>query len=523
LTGAEQRNATDIDLWTRAFAAEQAKQAGISVRAWLDAFVAREAAGAAPPPADDDRGRTARPEPDDPMTGWSPAREAFGQRSHRPEALEGVEASLVSAAAILARAVDDAAPVGAGSAREPLRSGRLADELGVRARVSHAGQSARRRLDSDEIQRLLAAPAQPAGWPEADSQAALGEIEQALREIREQMDAAAQLTEAAAGAPPNAAVAPQSAPSGEASTEAIANLGLDIARLVEVMDCGFERIETASVRQSLELRSEVSQMFGELASRMERFERHAADPGAEISAETVAEPAAASSMDIDPREIDSGGAPGGDASDEARIDEAVGQALSWWPSALPALAAPDLPEPAPQASAVENPDAELFEDASRLAELVQPAPHPPGSFAWPGHVLAERTATELAQTAEAQAGDDPDADLFVGPPEMASQEPCDRIVGAAPADPLAWPAPTAAEPDAQDDARDEVWFGAGSPQTRYEPAQDEEAPDHAPTAVARFNRPVRGRADADPGAGGGKRVRFPWLNARRADRRRKTA
>jgi hypothetical protein len=582
MIGAQQRTATDIDLWTRAFAAEQAQQAGMSVRAWLDEFIARETAGAAHGPdlgsAAHEASTSDHRASDEPTTCWSPARDAFGQRSHRPEARHAVEPAQVSAAAILARAVDDVDPIGPERARELVLSEPLPAELGIRARVSQAGANARRRLENDEIELLLNAPADPATSLETGSHAALSEIERALREMREQMDAAVQLSEAAATAPPGVAATPQGAPSSEASTEAIANLGLDIGRLVDVMDCGFERIEAASARQSLELRSEVSEMFDELASRIERFERQSAAPAPEATAETVAEPVIESahgrSLETDWREVDCGPAPSGDASDEAPLVDAAAQALDWQPSALPAPAEPDLPEQAPEASAVEVPGAELFEDPSALAGLVEPEPPADRSdvLDWPELASAARPMTEMDRPLEAQHDDlDDDAladdDLFNTPPKGDSEAAAnDGGADTALTDCFAWP-PAEPQPAAADH---DVWFGPGSHKLEGKPAPDQAthdanvdvartdpfawpraepqptaadhdpwcgpgshklegeptpdaAPDQTEITVTRFDPIDQARDDAAAAADGGKRVRFPWLLGRRGGQSRKSA
>ena len=500
MTGAQQRTATDIDLWTRAFAKEQAQQAGMSVRAWLDEFIAREAESAAHPPVLSSASHqlsaaSGHPASDDAMSCWSPAREAFGQRSHRPEALQAAIATQVSAASILARAVDDAGPVRAERAADRAHDEERPDELGIRARVSQAGASARRRLESDEIEFLLDDPAQPAGPVETEPPAPLSEVERALREMREQMDAAVQLTEAAASALSSAAPAPQRAPFAEASTEAIANLGHDIARLVDVMDCGFERVDSASAKLSLELRSEVSQMFDELASRIERFERESATSGAEPVVET--------SPAVDQRLFDSG-------PDEAQV---AAQAPSP-PTALPVLAATHAATQALEAPAVDDPDAELFEDPSVLAGLVEPQPRPasplPEAPDGPAPAFAAHAASDLAQR-EAATDDDPDADLFDSPPKMAGRDSLDHVADDASADPFAWPAP---EPSAEDHGAEDVWFGPG----RHKMG---EPPGEAEITVTGFDPRDRSRdlaADSDA-----KRLRFPWLSGLRGSQSRKSA
>lgn len=175
MNGSTLRSTHDIDLWTRAFAAEQARQAGMPVRAWLEEFVARETArAAAEAPASDYAGGS-----DDPMDTWRATRSPFGQR-------ESAEASRASAAAILARSVDDADTIVATPAEGSVEDGEWVDAIGVRARVS-------RRSEHDEIQD---APAPQADAP-LESEPPLSEVEWALQEMRKLLDAAGRLVDPA--------------------------------------------------------------------------------------------------------------------------------------------------------------------------------------------------------------------------------------------------------------------------------------------------------------------------------------
>ena len=186
MNGSTRRSTHDIDLWTRAFAAEQARQAGISVRAWLEEFVARETARAA---ADaPTHGRAGGP--DDPAAPWRPAWSAFGQRAG--DATQSAEASHASAIAILARSVDDAYAmdtIDATPAERSVEDGERADELGVRARVG-------RRSEHDEIEQLQDAPAPQTDAPIV-AEPPLSEVERALQEMRKLLDAAGRLVDPA--------------------------------------------------------------------------------------------------------------------------------------------------------------------------------------------------------------------------------------------------------------------------------------------------------------------------------------
>ena len=91
------------------------------------------------------------------------------------------------------------------------------------------------------------------------------------------MQAAAPHAAARAAAAPRPVAAPDGPALGQASADAIAQLGVDIARLVDVVDCGFERLEAAGAQQAVDLRSDFAQMLDELAGRLERADRPAVD------------------------------------------------------------------------------------------------------------------------------------------------------------------------------------------------------------------------------------------------------
>ena len=465
MTAAVQRSADDIDVWTRAFAEEQARQAGLPVRDWLNQFVADGEAAraedgsaglhpAATAPARE-RPAEARPgagdlvdesDPTDPPDVWRPAREAFGQRGSRPDTAEGTRAS---AAEILARAFDGAgAPDLAGATRAEggVLDNRGDGEVSVRARVS---QAPRPHLDIDEIDRLLGGPTSHADEEAGNEpQTALLDVERALREIREQIEAAEQVAEARERAEPGVAGAQASAGLGQASTEAIAQLGLDIARLVDVMDCGFDRVEAASARQTLELRSEVTQLFDELATRLEDVERRPGEPAA-------AAIGAAFSPEADLRERDDEPAPTVDADVHGPHDGATtvaaelsGELSGELPGELrspsPEPAASEVADRPPEAPAPHDPDWELFDapphsaaasflDSSDAADAA-PAEPP----AWSADALPTHPAAEVADQPPTAPGDcDPDVDLFAAPPEPSG------AAAGVPLDPADWPPPNA--------------------------------------------------------------------------------
>jgi hypothetical protein len=437
LTAAFQRSVDDIDAWTRAFAKEKATQAGLPVRVWLDRFAAdRQAApievesAGQPAPAVSardglaDARREARDWADDldstePLGAWGPAREAFGQRCSRPDALPTAERAQASAAAILARATDlpaAAHPDAPTHADGAVPDNRVAGELGVRARVS---QAPRPRLDIEEVERLLDGPvSQGDGQTGIEPQSALLDVERALREIREEIEAAEQVSETPEPSGPDVAEAEAPGGGGQASTQAIAQLGLDIARLVEVMDCGFDRVEAASARHTLELRREVTQLFDELAARLEDVERRPGEPAATTGA--------ALSPAVEPCERNDEPAPATDALfhaspdvESARREESAAELQSPLPEAA-ASEAGAAPSPAP---ALHDPDWDLFEAPQHSADAGSHDPSDPvgdatpEAPAWSADALPTQPAAEVAGQPWAVADTcDWDAELFAPTP-----------------------------------------------------------------------------------------------------------
>ncbi len=124
----------------------------------------------------------------------------------------------------------------------------------------------RRQLDDEDIELLLEGPVAPVAPPEAPR---LDEVEVALRQVREEVEAAAPHAAARTAAAPRPVTTPDGPALGQASADAIAQLGVDIARLVDVVDCGFERLEAAGAKQAVNLRTDVAQMLDDLAGRLE--------------------------------------------------------------------------------------------------------------------------------------------------------------------------------------------------------------------------------------------------------------
>ena len=164
----------------------------------------------------------------------------------------------------------------AGQRSGPGRSGRLRRrrgqlDRGTLQRACPGGRLAediaapRRQLDDEDIELLLGGPVAPVAPPAA---ARLDEVEVGLRQVREEVQAAAPHAAARAAAAPRPVAAPDGPALGQASADAIAQLGVDIARLVDVVDCGFERLEAAGAKQAADLRTDVAQMLDDLAGRL---------------------------------------------------------------------------------------------------------------------------------------------------------------------------------------------------------------------------------------------------------------
>ncbi|HEX3406391.1 MAG TPA: hypothetical protein VHS81_04060 [Caulobacteraceae bacterium] len=377
-------------------------------------------------------------------------------------------------------------------------------------------------MESEEIEQLLGGSAPQAGDPvEVEAHPPLSEVERALREMREQMDAAVLLAETAAPVSPSAAVASASVVREEASTEAIANLGLDIARLVDVMDCGFDRIEAAHARQTLELRGEVAQMFDELASRMDKFERQSTDPGA-AAAEDPSQAVATGELDQPAPVVDAGAV--------GQPDDGAGEADAWSPSAASGVPVADVGDPPQEASAAADPDSELFDEPPEPASSVGAGPHaaatadPFDGLAWAQSALPAPPAAEDAGQAW-KAADDPDSDLFDRPAELAGDDARGSAIDDARAGPTDRPTSDAPEPVAEDRSASEVWFGSWKHETRGEPAPDWRAAEQEPITVTGFHPLERlaGQAANLAQDGGAKRARFAWLRLRPDGQSRKTA
>jgi hypothetical protein len=420
LTEAVQWSPGEVDVWTRAFAEDHAQRAGLSVRDWLEQFVAREtalagpdalesdpprAAAAAPeddvpPPKPRDEPATAADElePDTSVTAWTPPRDAFGQRTERPGPQDG-----------------EAAPAAAGGFGDG-EDNSIEGHFSARARVAGLWDLAapRRQLDDDDIELLLEGPVARIAPPAAPR---LDEVEVALRQVREEVEAAAPHAAARAAAAPRPVAAPEGPALGQASADAIAQLGVDIARLVDVVDCGFERLEAAGAKQAVNLRTDVAQMLDDLAGRLEGAGRPIDAAKADVMA--GAEPAPTVAWD----ELDAEPAPTV-ASDEPDTEPP------------PTAASNDPDDGLPPTSPWDDPDADLFDEPADFASITHQGPF--------GRALARPDAggdLELAATAEDHGAPEMDwadrggwseaaADFerHVEAPDLASEP--DRDVGA---------------------------------------------------------------------------------------------
>lgn len=210
MTAAIQSKPEDVDAWTRAYAEEQARRAGVPVREWLDRFVI--------------------------------------EQSDHAEA--SVETLAVDASYELEVMPSPPETIDGARAADPLPDDDIA------------------RVLERQLAQLDAAEAAPAE-PRDDPAMRLGDIETALQQIAAEQGpgiVAGGHAEAESSAHPPAEL-PRS------SIGAIEGLSLEFARLAEVVDCGLERIEAITANEMAELRGEVAQLFDGLAARVDTVER----------------------------------------------------------------------------------------------------------------------------------------------------------------------------------------------------------------------------------------------------------
>ncbi|HVN00851.1 MAG TPA: hypothetical protein VMT68_11635 [Caulobacteraceae bacterium] len=137
-------------------------------------------------------------------------------------------------------------------------------------------------LDADDgaVTAAEAVAAEASVETPVDAAPSLDDIEGALRQVCEDIRAAE--PRHGAGAPPAASLAEAQsdrplAPE-QGSAVAISRLVADVALLLEVIDCGFERIEAVSALQMADLRGEMGRLLDEVASRIRDLEGRPAEP-----------------------------------------------------------------------------------------------------------------------------------------------------------------------------------------------------------------------------------------------------
>lgn len=270
MTAAAQSSPEDIDSWTRVYAEEQARLSGVSVREWIEQFVAQTAAGA----------ETAAPEAD-----AEPTRESWD--------LEGVAEQQPEIAA----AREEPDWVSRASAAFAIVEAQTIEDAPETPTETIAGPPAADEPRDDEIERVLDELAAQVDTVRAQMTAKLREessrrldgIERALRGMREQIQAAEQGVATSGELDSDI---PSPPPHFGGAVEARA---LETQRMVELVDSGFERLEASSARQMAGLRADIEQLFDALTARLDNIEQRAA-PIAAITAQ----PLLAADLDIKP-------------------------------------------------------------------------------------------------------------------------------------------------------------------------------------------------------------------------------
>ncbi len=416
LTATVQSSSGNIDAWTRAYAEDQARRAGLPLRDWLHQFVAQETGRSEGPSLERELDRTPAPlsldaaiEPHAEFAGavggWdSPAGFAYSPELDDAFALAATPSTALAPSAVVAldcveatgvaRFDQFADPVCADRSADLLvetgPSGAVVDELPERSvaaptppeALAEATATAEQPQDRDIEQALdgLAAQVdairdQLSARMRQESARRLDGIERALRQIRQEVEATDTSDDSGAACFTGTMAAPQH---GEAPltpfrpAEAIEDASVEVARLVDAVNRGFERSEAICAEQMADLRGVIVQMFEGLAARIDNLEQRSS--GAATEGERQPSPAARSEfecgpfdarpvltsiggpLDItqaspaDPWGATAAAAPVGDPADREPADRAdvdlafanEGQAQS----ASPQLAARDLPESA---------------------------------------------------------------------------------------------------------------------------------------------------------------------------------
>jgi hypothetical protein len=266
LTIAAQSNPEDIDSWTRTFAEEQARQAGLPLREWLEQFAAEQVARAegaslevepTPASAPSDPGEPIEPRlvvADD----WLDQPFDVPEPDAEFEVVESVASSgdddIPTDGSVVAHVDRDHSP--------PMEAAALTDPQDVEielvledllAQVDAVRDRMSARMHQGSVQRLDG-------------------IESALRRMREQLQAAEW----------GADVDGERAEKMGDAAELLDNPGPGVASMVKAVDSGVERIEAVGDRRMDALRGEIASMFESLAARIDQIERRSTEPATGI-------------------------------------------------------------------------------------------------------------------------------------------------------------------------------------------------------------------------------------------------
>jgi hypothetical protein len=317
LTAAVQSNSENVDAWTRAFAADQARQAGVPLRDWLTQFVADQTGR---PESESFAGRLGQTPASFSHDSASEPDFAFAESAgdcESPTELDhcsDLDAALAVGAAPLvgaARAspetcdVPDATEVARfAQGDDPVFGEWSSDDVAETCAPCDVGSdlpaesvvdpaptdptAPTAQLRDDEIEQALEGLStrvdsirrQMSAKQRQDSARRVESIERALRRMREELAASEQGDDSGvkcfanvAASQPNQALEVRYGAAGP-----VEHGRLEVDCMVEVVDRGFERIEAIGAKQAAELRSEIAQVFEALAARIDNIERPSIGP-----------------------------------------------------------------------------------------------------------------------------------------------------------------------------------------------------------------------------------------------------
>ena len=270
----------DIDTWTRAYAEERARQAGMPLRDWLRHFVATESGGEA-------RLSDAAPGP-------APAEDELFAAPSAGAVAEAEAPATIAAPASCATESRDWDDWGQDTSITRLKV------VSVSARPAAA---AIEEAPAEPAEMVTEAP-MAAELPDADDNPALrlDGIEGALRQVCADIRAAEQATDSRFAAILPDAGRPRADAAAAASPQPIVGPNDDATKaMMAAIDSGLERIEAAAARQIADLRGEFTALFEELASRISQLEDRAAAPAEFVPApvEAAAPPVEAAALPIE--------------------------------------------------------------------------------------------------------------------------------------------------------------------------------------------------------------------------------